>query len=180
MKVNKRRLRLPGAPLATLLLVLVVSACGGSSTGDNGGGAQAAGQNGSSGQIDACSVVTQQDATQLFGKPASPQQGQLNVDPNMLGECLWTWDTETSNQLLQFRIWNGSQYYGNPPANSQPLDIGDKGYIQLNEFAGVSIEWVQGDKTITLDYSTIGSDVPKATTKADAVKNLAQNVSKQM
>ncbi len=179
MKVNKGRLRLPGAMLAALLLVLAVSACG-SSTGGNAGDTQAAGQNGGPDQIDACSIVTQQDATQLFGKPASPQQAQLNVDPNMLGECLWTWDTQTSNQLLQFRIWNGPQYYGNPPADSQPLDIGDKGYTRKNEFSGVTIEWVQNGKTITLDYSTIGSDVPNAATKSDAVKNLAQKASQQM
>ena len=140
-----------------------------SSTGSSGGSASS----------DACQIVTKEDATKLFGKTASPEEGTPVYDSKMVGECLWTWDTETDNQLLQFRIWDGEQYYSDSP-NSQPIDLGDKGNIVLNEFLGVDITWLQDGKTYTLSYSTIGSSVPDATTKAEEVKSLARKVEGQV
>lgn len=130
----------------------------------------------STGSIDACTIVTQADATKLFGNPASKDEGAQVLDPSMLGECLWSYDTETSSQLLQFRIWGSDQYYG-PPSDAQPLAIGDQGSIRINSFAGVDIEWIQDGKTINLSFSTVGTGVPDATTKAEDLKAMAKEIS---
>jgi len=154
--------------------------------GDNGttaatqASAEKSGDSDNGGSIDACDMVTQQDATKLFGQPAVKEKSDtLVLDANMLGECLWSYDAELGSQLIQFRIWNGEQYYG-PTPNSQPFDIGDKGTITVSEFAGVDIEWVQDGKTVTLSYFTTGSGVPDATTKAEEVKALARQASDKL
>jgi len=182
MKSNKGLVRLSGVVFLAIGLVMMATACPGPSPSPTGGGQASPAQSApaeSPAAQKACDIVTQQDATALFGQTASPQEGQLVVDPNLIGECLWTWDTATSNQLLQFRIWNGPQYYG-APSDSQPLDIGEKGYIRVHPLAGVDIEWVQNGKTISLSYSTIGSDIPNATTKVEELKTLARKVEKQL
>lgn len=164
-----------------VLTVGVIAGCGddngANGTADNGQAAKVE-DNGAGDQksIEACNAVTQQDATKIFGKPASEEESNtLVVDPNMLGECLWSYDTETSSQLIQFRVWNGEIYFA-PTADSETFDIGDKGAIRVNTFAGVDVEWVQDGKTITLSYFTTGSDVPDATTKVEEVKALAKQV----
>ncbi|MCP5117972.1 MAG: hypothetical protein GY953_44720 [bacterium] len=159
-----------------LALSLSLAGCGG------GGNApaedSAAGERGAanaSGKIDACAIITQDDATKLFGKPASPDKGTPVVDPNMLGECLWTWDSETSNHLLQFRVWRGDQYYSAMP-ESQPIDFAATGYIRTHPVVGVDMGWIQDGKTVSLTYSTVGADVPEAQTKAEEVRQLALKV----
>jgi len=143
----------------------------------NGGGS--AGGSGNATKPDACAIVTQADATRLFGMPASPEQGTPVTDPAMLGECLWTWDTDMDNQLLQFRIWNGAQYYSDSPG-SQPVDVGEKGNIVMSDVLGVDVTWLQDGKTYQLSYSTAGSTVPDPTVKAEEVKNLAKKVEGQI
>ncbi len=171
--------------LVIVTLILSLGACGSTSRTQTGSSsspqpdAPAGEPTTGSKQVDACSIVTQQDATALFGQPASPQQGAATLDPNMIGECLWTWDTEGANQLLQFRIWNGARYYGASPG-TEPFEIGEKGYIRAHPMAGVDIEWVQKDKTISLSYSTIGKGVPKATSKIEELKTLARRISSQL
>lgn len=153
------------------VLMSMLMGCGGEE-GDAPEGA--AGPEGVSagGRIDACKIVTQDDATRLFGQPASPYTGTPVLDSNMIGECLWAWDSETSSHLLQFHVWNGEQYYSAMP-DSEPVDFAEKGFIRTHRMAGVDIGWIQDGKTISLNYGTFGPDVPKAMTKADQMKQLA-------
>jgi hypothetical protein len=130
--------------------------------------------------VDACQIVTQADASTIFGEQATEDQGTPIADPNLLGDCLWTWDTETENQLIQFRIWNGEQYYGEPAPDSQPLDIGDKANIRVNEIAGVDIEWVQDGKTVSLSYSNIGQGLPDPASKVNDITTLAKKASAEL
>lgn len=125
-----------------------------------------------------------EDATKLFGKPASPEEGTPVYDTKMVGECLWTWDADTDNQLLQFRVWDGAQYYSDGPnydaPNSQPIDLGEKGNIDMSDVRGVDITWLQDGKTYEISYSTVGSAVPDPTVKAEQVKNIARKVEGQV
>jgi hypothetical protein len=168
-----------------LLIATAMTACGeetkteSSPSADKPASSEGSGGSGSSAEADACKIVTQEDATKLFGKPAVAEEGSPVFDTKMVGECLWTWDTETGNQLLQFRIWDGEMYYSDSP-NSQPIDIGEKGNIVMNEFLGVDITWLQDGKTYTLSYSTTGSGVPEATDNAEEVKILAKKVEGQV
>ncbi len=157
--------------LATLVISLL-PACGaetGSPPEREGAASDAV-----TGAIDGCAVVTQDDATALFGKPAVRQEGQGFRPPMMLAECMWTWDTETANQLLQFRVWDTEQGYSRPEDEyTQTFAIGDRGHVRVHPLAGVDVEWTQGNRTIGLSYSKVGAEVPEAATKTDAVKALA-------
>lgn len=177
MKDRRGWLCLLGAAAAALVLVFAVAACGGEEKkSDSGQPAPAAGGTAVS---DACKIITQEDASALFGKPAVRQEGQMMLDQMMVSECIWTWDTDTQNQLLQFSIWNGEQYFDTSLTGAQPLDLGDRGLIRIN--GSVAIQWVQNGKTIDLDYSTIdfssgAREIPKASTKVEEVKRLAKKV----
>lgn len=171
----RHRARLRYATLFACML-LFVGCGGGTDTGENADAENAsAASEDTSGKIDACALITQDDATALFGMPAVRDQGTPVVDPNMMGECLWTWDSESSNQLLQIRIWNGTQYYS-APDDSQPVDFAETGYIRTHPIGGVDIDWTQDGKTVSVSYSTIGPDVPKAETRAEEVKQVAQKL----
>lgn len=147
-----------------LTLALLATGCGGDEGGNGGGGG--------SNKIDACAVVTADDASSLFGQPAEKDSGAPSVDPALMGECLWSWaDADANSHLLQFRVWKGEEYY-TPSNNAEPFAIGDKGVVKSDPVWGVDVQWLQGDKAADLSYSTVGS-VPKAETKIDAVKALA-------
>lgn len=170
------------ALLVVILVLGVAAGCGSSNepTSNLGQVAAEGDTNIRNVTLDACQVVTQADASAIFGETAIEDQGTPITDPNLLGECLWTWDTETANQLIQFRIWNGEQYYSEPEADSQPLDIGDKGKIRVNEVAGIGIEWVQDGKTVSLSYSNIGPGLPDASTKVNDITTLARKASAEL
>lgn len=160
-----------GCALALTALALGVGACGGE--GGNEGGSGGSG----GGSFDACAVVTQADADALFENAASKETGTPITDPNLLGECLWGWqDASANSELLQFRVWNGAEYYGTPPADSQAYAIGDKGYVRVDSIAGIDIAWVQGSRTVNLSFSKVGTP-PDPATKLDGVKALAQKAS---
>jgi hypothetical protein len=166
----------------TLLLIVFIGGCGtsGSEPTSNLGSLAAQGDTGAGVMtIDACQVVTQDDATKMFGDKAVQDQGGPVLDPNLLGECLWTWDTEAANQLLQLYVWNGEQYYS-APSDSQPLEMGDMSYVRVNKYTGVDIEWVQDGRTISLTYSNIGSGMPDPSTKVDEVKALAEKAAAKL
>lgn len=164
-----------------IMLALSLAACG-----DDGGSAdqpadQPADQaNGAGdGQVDACAIVTQETATKIFGNEAVQDERVPVVDANMLGECLWAYDTETSGQLIQFRVWNGDNYYGMPP-DAEAFDLGDESYILVNEFTGIDISWVQDGRSIDLSYYCVGPDTPELQTKVQAMKDLAHQVSGEL
>lgn len=155
-------------------LMLALAGCGDDS---DPGGEQAAMT--APERIDVCALVTRADASALFGNPARPRAGTPVLDPNMLGECLWTWDSESSSQLLQARIWDGARYY-RAPADARPLGFADRGYIRVHPMAGVDVEWVQTGRTVSLGYSTVGPDVPGAMTRTEAVEALARKLKERL
>lgn len=178
MKKGSSLLRFLGLVAVALAMIIVFAACGEEEKkGDSGQPATAAGGN-SAATADACKIVTQEDASKLFGKPAVRDEGVPVVDPNMKSECIWTWDSpDADNQLLQFRVWNGTAYYAETGDSfTKPIDLGEKGHIRVHEFAGVDVEWLQDGKTISLSYSTVGKGVPDPTTKVEEVKQLAKKV----
>lgn len=176
------------AVLAAMVFAIGFSACGDDSS-DSGGQQQAPAPNASdqSENTSACDIVTQSDATQLFGKPAVKDEGAMVVDPAMSGECLWSWESEEyDSQLLQVRIWNGNPglYYTETAdvPGAQALDIGDRGHVTVTEGAlgGVDIEWLQDGKTVSLTYSTVGNGVPDPEDKVEELKQLAQKASDKL
>ncbi|MBI3206481.1 MAG: hypothetical protein HYZ29_33400 [Myxococcales bacterium] len=153
-------------------LFVLATACGGGDSGGGGGGNT--GGTGGGGQVlDACAIVTQSDADQLFGKPAEKGKPSASPDPALLGECVWQWeDAEANSHLLQFSAWEGESYY-QPSAKATPFAIGDKGVIEVGGgLVGVDIQWLQASRVYDLSYFTVGK-VPDATTRVDAVKALA-------
>jgi hypothetical protein len=155
------RWTLPGA-----ILLSLATACGGDESSGGGGG-------GNPKKIDACAIVTQTDAEQLFEVSATLGKPSGAVDPALIGECVWEWeDSQANSQLLQFYVWEGASYY-NPSKNSTPFAIGEKGSIDVSGgLIGVDVHWLQAGKTVDLSYFTVGS-VPDANTKVDEVKALA-------
>lgn len=158
---TRLRWRFLGASLLSL-----ATACGGDESGGGGGG-------GNPKKIDACAIVTQADASQLFGVPATPGKPSGAVDPALIGECIWEWqDSQANSHLLQFYVWEGEDYY-EPSAASTPFAIGEKGVIDVSGgLIGVDIHWLQTGKVADLSYFTVGN-VPDELTKVDEVKALA-------
>ncbi|MBE0429788.1 MAG: hypothetical protein IBX61_07945 [Thermoleophilia bacterium] len=166
--------------IAVIVLTTVVLAAGCGDEDGDGAGEETPGPVAGADSVDACSIVTQQDASDLFGDTASSEaSASLIADPNMIGECLWSADTETSSQLLQFRVWDGEMYYA-PTEDSQPFELGEKGAIRVHSIAGVDIEWVQDGKTVNLSYFTTGEDVPDAVSKEEEVKDLARKAAEKL
>ncbi|MCU0988415.1 MAG: hypothetical protein MUE63_02215 [Xanthomonadales bacterium] len=126
--------------------------------------------------IDACAIVTAEDAAAVFGQPASPDTGHGGV--TMIAQCLWTWDTESSNQLLQFHIWDPRGY--EVPEGAQPLDLGDGGYVLDHPLLGVDIAWLQGGRHISLAYSTVGPDAPESGERVKQMVALARQVAERL
>ena len=126
--------------------------------------------------IDACAIVTAEDAAAVFGQPASPDTGHSGV--TMIAQCLWTWDTDTSNQLLQFHIWDPRGY--DVPEGAEPLDLGEGGYVLNHPLLGVDIAWLQGGRHISLSYSTVGPDAPESGERVEQMVALARQVADRL
>ena len=169
------------AAVVALALMVALAACGEEEVDVDKVVEQAVDQatDDSGAEIDACAIVTQQMASEIFGNEAVKDEGIPVIDPSMMGECLWTYDTETSGQLLQFRVWDGEIYYS-MPSDAEAFDLGDQGYIRVNEYAGIDISWVQEGKTIDLSYSTVGPDSPELQSKVPEMKDLAMQVSDEL
>ena len=153
---------------------ILTAGCGSDDSQSSGGAV--------TGTIDACKIVTQAEATALFGQPAVSEPPDT-TGGRIVAQCHWTWDTETENQLLQFYVWEGTVGYSTP-SDSEPFAIGEKGNIRVVPGGGqglIDVMWVQADKTVTLGYSAIGSNyVPIPQAKVDAVKALALATSNEL
>jgi hypothetical protein len=126
--------------------------------------------------IDACAIVTAEDAAEVFGQPASPETGHGGV--SVVAQCLWGWDGEFSTQLLQFHIFDPRGY--EVPEGAEPLDLGERGYVLNHPLLGVDIAWLQGGHHISLSYSTGGPDVPKAGERVEQMVALARRVADRL
>jgi hypothetical protein len=157
------------------LTSLALAGCGGD--GGDGGGV---GGGGGSGGIDGCAIVTQEDATALFGLEAT-------LDPagktsGMAGHCKWEAENaDGDSHSLTFSVWESEGYYSLPAtADTQPYAIGETGHIRSAEVYGVSIMWIQNGLVPDLYYFTLGpsgASTPEASTKVEQMKTLAQKVS---
>jgi hypothetical protein len=152
-----------------LAILLNCVACGGSD-GDDGGG----GSGGASSLPDACTLVTAEDATALFGEPALKETGSPTPDPN-LSQCVWGYDyPDNSSHLLQMLVYANELAYSEP-SGSTPFTIGEKGYLTVGSL-GVDVGWVQKGMTLMLAHSTVGPMAGDATAKTEEVKTLAKKV----
>jgi hypothetical protein len=166
------------------VLASTVLACGDDDDASPGQDGGAAGSSPAAGELEACELVTQQDASALFGQPATRDDDAQVVNRGLLGQCLWTYEVEdeigsVSSQLLQFYVWDGPVYHS-VPANSDPLDVGEDGYVAASAAAGVDIGWVQDERAILLSYFSIGDDMPANLSKLEPMKALAQEVSDRL
>ncbi len=157
--------------VAVIAMLAGTAGCGSDSSSGGSGGS-----GGGSSSFDACSIVTEADATAMFGHPASKESGIPVTDQHMLGECLWGYDDGDVSHLMEFRAFDSDAYY-DVPTDSQPFTIGDGGYTRTNPIAGVDIEWLQGGWTVSLSYGTAGATAPDVTAKLDDMKALAQKAS---
>lgn len=151
------------------LLIPWLAACGGDDAG------------GSPDEIEPCAIVTQADATELFGAVAERDQGTLVSDPDYLGDCVWTYEPPglLGSQNVALNLWQGEAYYS-PRAEAVPFQIGDGGSIYQSQSTGIDIDWLQGGKTAMLSYFNVGAGVPDALTKLDEVKALALKASNRL
>jgi len=165
------------------MLVLAVG-CGDDAGAGANADASAGGGSGTgspSGEIDACAIVTQQDASMLFGEPAVRDQGADVVDRALIGACLWTYEQadeigSVSSQLLQFYVWGSPDYHSAPPS-SEPFAVGQDGYLAASDAVGVDIGWIQDGNSLLLSYFSIGDDMPTHASRIEPMKALALEVS---
>ena len=150
---------------------------GGSEAGGDKSGAPASNSPAKPGKSDVCALLTQADATALFGKPAAKHTGGAETPDSRLNACGWDYVyPDNSSHLLQLVMYDSDIAYSQDPA-SKPFAIGDKGNVIVSDITGVDVMWVQKGKTLSLSYFTTGpSAVPDDTTKAELVKALAQTI----
>jgi hypothetical protein len=152
---------------ALLLAALTLGACGGSGkAGSETPGTQtssatqvASAANGS-GTGEACELVRQDDATKLFGHPASPK-----VDPSGLkpadSVCLWEYKSNPGKSddviyLLQVRIYPTAAFYGvkTYPGAKPVTGLGDRAFVtEPMGLRGVMLQYVKNGKTYTFAYA---------------------------
>jgi hypothetical protein len=157
-----------------LLFVLLLGGCSGRDDSDSTGAA-----NGNQTELDPCVLVTEADASALFGEPAVPNQDAVTVtDPAFIGDCSWTFEPkgQLGSQLLAFYLWDGEDYYAPAPGDAA-FEIGDEGSVAMSGAAGVDVSWRQYGVTAILSYFTVGAGVPDHLAKVDEVKALALEVS---
>jgi hypothetical protein len=133
-------------------------------------------------KVDACALVTETEATALFGEAAARESGVAVTDPHMIGECIWGHDSPTGSHQLQVRVWDSSRYYSAPEDEfTKPLALGEKGYVRAQSASGVDIAWVQGGRVFELSYFTVGgAKMPRAVDRVDAVTELARRTSGEL
>lgn len=125
-------------------------------------------------EIDGCELLTQEDATGLFGEEAT--RGDAD-SLGVYGECDWIWESGEDLQKVQMTIFEGEEYYNKTPGY-EDLDIGDEGYMNVSEGAQViDIGWRQDGKTVVLNYINVGDGMPEVTALADDMEVLAKKIS---
>lgn len=169
------------------LCALLLLACGkDSGTAPSGaegdkGNPGAAESSGKAAAFDACALLTQADATELFGVPAKKYTSGAQTPDAQLQACGWDHDfPDNSSHLLQLVTYDTDIAYSADP-DSKPFEIGDKGNVKVHKMSGVDVTWVQKGKTLSVAYSTTGpSAVPEDITKAEQVKALAKKIESRL
>jgi len=158
-------------------MVLVVGACGGSDdeSADSSSDAKSAQESGGSKKSGAsasadaaCERVTEADATSLFGAAATKGTDSSPV-ASAASACIWEAEDSSGHKyLLQSRVYDGEQYYGEALFDSAERisGLGDKAFVNKGR-VGVEVQYVQDGKTYSVNYSIInvGADSPKYPTE---------------
>jgi hypothetical protein len=158
-----------------LVCALLLVACGGEDGGEGKGNLTGGGD------LDACELLTEADATALFGEPAEPDEGTLITDPAFIGDCLWTWEPADAlgSQNVSLTLWEGEEYYA-PHPDAEPFEIGDEGSLHETEATGIQIDWVQDGVGVQFGYFSVGDGVPDNLSKSADVQALALEISERM
>lgn len=136
------------------------------------------GSGGASG-IDACAIITQADASKIFGKEAEFESSSPLVN-DVVGSCTWAppYQEGVYSQTLGLTFWRGAIHMGTG-SGAEPLAIGDKGYVKTDNSGTISIviiKWLSGEIVADLQYATFGPSAPEASTKKEQLKSLAVEV----
>ena len=153
--------------------------------------------------VDPCELLTQEDATKLFGVHAEKQR---NTEPARVGvACFWQGGGEDAERggdggkgddgdngrsqvshLLLFRIYAGEAYYGDVFYEEKDREavsgLGERAFLARDPVTGgLDLQWVQNGLTLMLNYSTFSFEEAdrddEALRHADDVIALARRVS---
>jgi len=152
---------------ALLAILVTAAACGGSSNkasnsasagGTNRGNSKST-SGSSSASVAACKLVTQSDATALFGHPAAQTTDASAGNGLDQSSCIWKADTApgTANgqdYLLQIRTYNQSAFFSpNAIPGSQSVSgVGDAAYT-YGEGDLYTIVFKKGGEVVHIAYS---------------------------
>jgi hypothetical protein len=103
----------------------------------------------------ACKLVTQADATALFGHPATQKTDNV---PTQLAKSVCIWSARPTNllsYLLQVRVWDGPQFFtGNLPGYVSLPGVADKAAIYvLPGGSSILTAYQKGNQVVTISYS---------------------------
>jgi hypothetical protein len=132
---------------------------------------------------DACELVTEADAAELFGEPARRRESTPVVD--LGAECLWeNVEAEVVGReahLLQVHVYAGEQFYSEQVYDdARALEgLGERAFVSTEALGGgVIVSWADDGLVFDIDYTIIdfspADDQGQATAKADAVVELAR------
>jgi hypothetical protein len=133
-----------------------------------------AGGDAGAGLPDACVLVTEADATELFGVPA---RAAVDASPVDLGaSCIYenagSDDLGEAGHLLQVRVFPGEQFFSTETFDDERNldDLGDRAFVRSGEgaLAGVDVQFVEDGKTVTFSYSTVNIGVEDDADRVDA------------
>ena len=187
-----RRTRLAWWLVVGAIAALLVGACGGggdndsSDAGGGGGNKSSTEQEGGSddgGALgDGCEIVTKADATDILGGTPTAKKDESAVT-GQSASCVWNYEVgETSFRMLQFRVFDGTQYYGGAIYADQEgfeqIDLGDKGFVVASPsgFRGIDVQCVSHGKTVTFNLSALGQGAELDATAKTKMMALARKV----
>jgi hypothetical protein len=168
------------------LAAVALAACGSSGGSTSGGSGSSAAKNPSStsasGQkIAVCKIITADDAATVVGTPAKEEPSSA-PELATAGVCIYKKDTtEIGVNLLQVRVYNGPQFYGEKIfPNAEPIKVkgADKAFLSVKTADGGAVnydlQFVKDGRTGALNYTaTKGAD---ESTTTPAMQNLADKL----
>jgi hypothetical protein len=167
------------------MVVLVLSGCGGAGDEPEAGqaGTDAVDDReappGTDGSIEACALVTEEDAVRILGEDVTGEESDVTDDPVQAAECVWTNVAEDHGAVLQFRIFKQAalyqeQTYASEAGFEDVTGLGDDAYAVVTD-TGVTLDVLVGDQVLQFDASRGGGGFDPAAA-LDELKILAERV----
>jgi hypothetical protein len=179
------RVKQPTTALVALAVaVLVISACGGGGSGDATSSRIHAslGAIGSDNHEDSdsvCHVVTQADASNLFGVPATRNTGSSLSATS--GACIWNATRGPVRYTLISHIFDSTPLAAKPRFATTLNGVGDRAYASTLGSSGYEVWFAKGTRTgqlrIVVGPTRPGSKPPSAITLKAGLTALARRVS---